>query len=85
VRLRIDHDPVPDEPTVVVGRVAVRAVIQRGTLLLMVHSRRAGDYKFPGGGLKAGESPREALVREVSEECGRTVTRVGGVVVHAVE
>ena len=51
----------------------------------MVHSRIAGDYKFPGGGLEPGESPQQALVREVSEECGRTVTRVGDVIVLAVE
>ncbi len=85
LRIRIDHDPVPDEPAEVIQRVAVRAVIRRDTHLLMVHSRIAGDYKFPGGGLEPGESPDEALIREVSEECGRTVTRVGEVIVVALE
>ena len=84
-RLRIDHDPVPDEFTDVVERAAVRAVIRRDALLLMVHSTVAGDYKFPGGGLELGESPDEALIREVSEECGRTVTRVGDAILVAVE
>jgi 8-oxo-dGTP pyrophosphatase MutT (NUDIX family) len=51
----------------------------------MVHSRIAGDFKFPGGGLEPGESAHQALVREVSEECGRTVTRVGDVIMLAVE
>jgi 8-oxo-dGTP diphosphatase len=83
--LRIDHDPVPDEPVGVMARHAVRAVIRRGDLLLMVHSSLAGDYKFPGGGVEPGESDHDALVREVSEECGRNVTRVGDVILRAVE
>ncbi len=65
--------------------MAVRAVIRRGDLLLMVHSRVAGDYKFPGGGVEPGESAHQALVREVSEECGRTLTQVGDVFIRAVE
>jgi 8-oxo-dGTP diphosphatase len=83
--IRIDHDPVPAGSTDVVERRAVRAVIRRGDLLLMVHSAVAGDYKFPGGGVEPGESAHEALAREVSEECGRTVTRVGDVIIRAIE
>ncbi len=85
VHIRIDHDRVPPMPHAVVQRVAVRAVIHRNAHLLMVHSRIGGDFKFPGGGLEPGESPHQALVREVSEECGRTVTRIGDVLVTAVE
>ena len=29
-----------------------------------------GSWTLPGGGLDHGESPRDALVREVREECG---------------
>jgi 8-oxo-dGTP diphosphatase len=83
--IRIDHDPVPDESAEVLDRRAVRAVIRRGDLLLMVHSTVAGDFKFPGGGVELGESPHQALVREVSEECGRSVTRVGDVILRTVE
>ena len=83
--IRIDHDPVPANPGMVVARTAVRAVIRRGDLLLMVHSVVAGDYKFPGGGVEPGESAHEALAREVSEECGRFVTRVGDVIIRATE
>lgn len=71
---------LPDQPVGVVGRTAVRAVIRRTVVdadeLLMIHSRVAGDYKFPGGGVEPGESLSEALVREVREECGRTVTHL---------
>ena len=60
-----------------VQRTAVRAVIQRGRDLLMVYSTNVGDYKFPGGGVDAGESRAQALRREVSEECGAKLIHIG--------
>ena len=54
--IRIDHDPVPEGLTST-ERWAVRAVIRHGDALLMIHSKQAGDYKFPGGGVELG-SPR---------------------------
>lgn len=57
--------------------VAAGVVIEdRGVLL----SRRksgthlAGMWEFPGGKVEAGEDPRAALVRELEEELGITVT-----------
>jgi 8-oxo-dGTP diphosphatase len=76
---------VPDGSADVLERHAVRAVIRHGDLLLMVHSAVSGDYKFPGGGVEPGESAPQAIIREVSEECGRTVTQVGEVLLRAVE
>ncbi len=58
-------------------RTAVRGVILRGRDLLMIHSARGGDYKFPGGGVKEGETHRQALCREVQEECGMSITQIG--------
>jgi 8-oxo-dGTP diphosphatase len=60
-----------------IERTAVRAVIQRGRELLMIYSAKVGDYKFPGGGVAEGESQAEALRREVIEECGATLIRIG--------
>lgn len=60
-----------------VQRTAVRAIIQRGRELLMVHSSAVGDYKFPGGGVDDGESHAQALRREVSEECGAKLIHMG--------
>ena len=59
-----------------ISRTAVRAVILQGTSLLMIHSAVGGDYKFPGGGVKEGETLNEALAREVLEECGTKVSTI---------
>ncbi len=58
-------------------RRAVRALVYRDGKLLMIHSRARGDYKFPGGGVEAGESDQEALIREVGEESGYGLSFVG--------
>lgn len=84
-RLSLTVGELPVEPVDVVRRQAVRAVIRRGGHLLMVHSTVAGDYKFPGGGIEAGESPAEALAREVREECGVAVVHVAGMPTIVVE
>ena len=60
-----------------VHRTAVRAVIQRGCDLLLIFSAAMGDYKFPGGGVDAGETHEQALRREVREECGAELTHIG--------
>ncbi|MCP4141715.1 MAG: NUDIX domain-containing protein [Chloroflexi bacterium] len=59
-------------------REAVRGVIFREGKLLMVYSTVNGDYKFPGGGIDAGETHLEALRRELNEECGATLKEVIG-------
>ena len=50
-------------------RTAVRGIIERDGKYLVIHSKY-GDYKFPGGGSKEGESHIETLAREVAEETG---------------
>jgi 8-oxo-dGTP diphosphatase len=55
-------------------RLAVYALVRRGgdVLLTRISARGAhpGAWTLPGGGLGHGESPRDAVAREVREECG---------------
>lgn len=51
-------------------RQAVRAVIMRGSEILLLYTRRYDDFSFPGGGLAAGEDPIDGLRRELLEETG---------------
>lgn len=57
------------------SRGAVRAVVFKDNTVLMVQTNK-GDYKFPGGGVKKGESHEEALIREVREETGFIINKV---------
>ncbi|MBN2299645.1 MAG: NUDIX domain-containing protein [Acholeplasmataceae bacterium] len=59
-----------------IEREAVRGVILKHHELLMIHSTKNNDYKFPGGGINFGETHEDALIREISEECGATVTKI---------
>lgn len=54
-------------------RPSARGIIIKDGRLAMVHSIQYNYYKFPGGGIKSGESPESALIREVTEETGLTV------------
>jgi 8-oxo-dGTP diphosphatase len=60
-----------------IQRRGVVAVIARGELLLAIrrspHVPAPGKICFPGGGLEAGESEEDALVRELREELGLAV------------
>lgn len=54
-------------------RPSVRGIILRDGKVAMVHSIQYDYYKFPGGGIEAGESQMETLIREVQEESGLQV------------
>jgi len=43
-------------------------------VLLFKHTYRSHSWSLPGGYLKAGEHPREALEREIKEESGLVVS-----------
>lgn len=70
------HDPDLDLTGRTLQRTAVRGALFRGDQLLMLGSRH-GDYKFPGGGVEAGEDQSAALQREFLEECGLAGVEVG--------
>ena len=53
--------------------VVCALIIEGGKLLIVQYgpgSKHPGQWEFPGGKVHAGESPEEALSREITEELG---------------
>lgn len=63
-----------------VPEVIARAVIRRGGSVLLVQEIAEGYWFFPGGHVDPGETPEDAVVRELREELdvGATVEGVLG-------
>ena len=61
-----------DFPTAI--RVVAAAItLEDGRILLQKRApgtRHAGLWEFPGGKIEAGETPENALIREIEEELG---------------
>ena len=66
---RQDYNPAGK----VYERPSARAIILKDGKVLLNHIAVHDCYEFPGGGIEAGETPEEALQREVTEETGQIV------------
>jgi 8-oxo-dGTP diphosphatase len=57
-------------------RKAVRAVVVKDDALLVMHRNKFGEeyYTLIGGGISVGETPEQALLREVHEETSLSVS-----------
>ena len=62
-----------DDCTHTFVRDSARSIIIRDNKVAMIHSRKYGYYKFPGGGIEKGETPMQAMIRETREETGLVV------------
>ena len=73
------HDPSAPTPNSI--KVAVSALIRDDQgRILMIHRTDNDMYSIPGGGVEAGETVSEAVIREVKEETGidvRVIDMVG--------
>ena len=58
--------------TIRVAAAVIKATNEKGDPMIFATQRGYGDFKggweFPGGKIEAGETPQEALVREIREE-----------------
>ncbi len=68
----------------IVERNSIRAIIKCNGKLLMIRTNK-GDYKFPGGGIEEGETIEQSLCREVMEETGFQVLKIGDTIGKVVE
>ena len=77
-----------DAPTgavVTSRRTAVKALVRRGPDVLMLYAPALQVYKCPGGGVEPGETAAETLARELAEETGLTLVRIGATVAEVIE
>ena len=52
---------------------SARAVVFKGSRVVVVRENNGENHVEPGGGIEAGESVEQTVRREVAEECGWTV------------
>ena len=62
--------------------VTVIALDGAGQVLLVRHTYGSGLWSLPGGGLRRGEAPHVAAMREFAEELGCAIERIEAVGLH---
>ena len=63
--------------TKAVNRTSVDAFIVRDGKILLIREHLLKFWEIPGGGMEEGESVEEALTREILEETGYQITKIG--------
>lgn len=60
-------------------RVSAKAAIYNKTRdkVLVIHMDQVNDWGLPGGHIEEGETPDEAIARELLEECGVVSSNLG--------
>lgn len=83
-----DHDPTPDPSASDTDLIpVVAAVVRRDATYLVAlrpaPKRHGGLWEFPGGKVLEGETPADALGRELGEELGVEVSGTGALLFQA--
>lgn len=60
------------------SRERASAIIVKGNTILLIHRYKPEEeyYVLPGGHVEEGETPEEAIIREIREETGLQTTRI---------
>ena len=61
---------VASNEATMITRLATRAIVLRGSDILMLYTKRYHDYTLPGGGVDENEPLEAAFIRELAEETG---------------
>src|ERR1700742_3778202 len=64
------------QDTSCIYRLSTKAIIRDGGGNILLLQEADGQWDLPGGGLEQGEKPHDAIIREVAEETGYTVSSV---------
>lgn len=64
------HEAVTSLEGKIEKRIAARGIILKDNQILLMYTSRYNDYSLPGGGVDAGESISQGLIRELEEETG---------------
>lgn len=57
-------------------RIAARAIVTKGSKILLMYTKYYNDYSFPGGGVDSHEDLHQGLMRELHEETGAMDIRI---------
>mgnify|MGYP000330205723 CR=1 FL=1 len=59
-------------------RITSRAIVLKGSQILLMYTARYEDYSLPGGGVDDFESIEQGLIRELQEETGAQNIKITG-------
>lgn len=75
-------NPTEVDKSLIKERKSIYGVYIKDNKVLIVKSLSYGKWELPGGGVDEGETDHQALIRELKEETGLNVTKIGSFIFH---